>query len=84
MCERFSCERSKAKKFREDAEKEKQEWIQGQWQQESPATEQVKSAAKIRIALQDDETGLLCVERRRLGRVQKHLQSPSKSHGMGL
>ena len=45
MWEYFSCERFKAKKFREDAEKEKQEGIQGQWQHESPAkeySEQVK------------------------------------------
>ena len=43
MWEHFSCERSKAKKFRqladEDAAKEKQAGIQGQWQQESPARE---------------------------------------------
>ena len=35
MWEYLSCERSKVKKFREDAEKEKQEGIQGQWQSES-------------------------------------------------
>ena len=35
MCEHFSSERLKAKKFREDAEKEKQKRIQGQWQRES-------------------------------------------------
>ena len=35
----FSCERLKAKKFREDAEKEKQEGIQGHWHRESPAKE---------------------------------------------
>ena len=39
LWEHFSCERSKAKKLREDAEKEKQEGIQGQWQRESPANE---------------------------------------------
>ena len=35
MWEYVSLERAKAKKFRKDAEKEKQEGIQGQWQQES-------------------------------------------------
>ena len=35
----FSCARLKAKKFREDAEKEKQEGIQGRWQRESLAKE---------------------------------------------
>ena len=35
----FSCERSKAKKFRQLADQEKQAGIQGQWQQESPARE---------------------------------------------
>ena len=41
----FSCERLKAKRFREEAKKEKQEEIQGQWQRESPAKvylEQIK------------------------------------------
>ena len=36
MWEHFSCERSKAKKFRQLADEEKQAGIQGQWQQESP------------------------------------------------
>ena len=35
----FSCEGFKAKKFREEAEKEKQEEIQDQWQREYPAKE---------------------------------------------
>ena len=37
MWKYFSLERAKAKKFLKDAEKEKQEGIQGQWQHESPA-----------------------------------------------
>ena len=48
--EYHSCVRSKAKKFREDAEKEKLEGIQGQWQRESPAMaylEQVKCCKDI-------------------------------------
>ena len=39
MWEHFSCERSKAKKFRKLADEEKQAGIQGQWQQESQARE---------------------------------------------
>ena len=39
MWEHFSCKRSKAKKFRELADEEKQAGIQGQWQEESPAKE---------------------------------------------
>ena len=39
MWEHFSCERSRAKKFRQLADEEKQAGIQGQWQQESPAKE---------------------------------------------
>ena len=39
MWEHFSCERSKAKKFRQLADEDEQAGIQGQWQLESPATE---------------------------------------------
>ena len=39
MWERFSCERSKAKKFRQLVDEEKQAGIQGQWQHKSPARE---------------------------------------------
>ena len=39
MWEHFFPERSRAKRFREPAEKEKQAGIQGQWQLESPAEE---------------------------------------------
>ena len=39
MWEYFCSERVKSKKFLEDAEKEEQEGIQGQWQQESHAEE---------------------------------------------
>ena len=39
MWEHCSCERSKAKKFRQLADEEKQAGIQGQWQRESPARE---------------------------------------------
>ena len=48
MWDHFSCERSKAKKFRQLADEEKQAGIQGQWRQESPAKEyleQVKCCA---------------------------------------
>ena len=39
MWEHFSCERSKAKRFRQLADEEEQAGLQGQWQQESPAKE---------------------------------------------
>ena len=39
MLQQFSCERSKAKRFRALADEEKQAGIPGQWQQESPARE---------------------------------------------
>ena len=39
MWEYFCQERSRVKKFREEAGKERQAGIQGQWQQESPARE---------------------------------------------
>ena len=42
MWEHFSCERSKAKKFRKLAVEEKQAGIEGQWQQESPAKENLE------------------------------------------
>ena len=42
MWEHLSCERSKAKKFRQPADVEKQTEIQGQWQQESPAKEHLE------------------------------------------
>ena len=67
--------------------KEKQEGVQGQWQRESPAKEykeQVKCCEDTDCTHQDDETGLPCDERRELGRIEKYLPSPEKSHGMGL
>ena len=42
MWEYFSCERLTVKNSREDAEKEKQEGIQGQWQREFPAKEHLE------------------------------------------
>ena len=39
MWEHVSCEKSKAKKYRQLADEEKQAGIQGQWEQESPARE---------------------------------------------
>ena len=48
MWEYFACERLKAKRFREEAEKEKQEGIQGQWQRESPAKEHLEQVKRCR------------------------------------
>ena len=58
MWEIFSFARAKAKKFLRDVKKDKQEGIQGQWQQESPAKEflkQVKSSADTDCTPQTDE-----------------------------
>ena len=42
MWEYYCCERSRVKKLREDAEKQTQAGIQGQWQHESQAREYLK------------------------------------------
>ena len=58
MWEYFSYARAKAKKFLRDAKRDKQEGIQGQWQQESPAKEflkQVKSSADTDCTPHTDE-----------------------------
>ena len=46
MWEHFSCERLKAKKFRQLTDEEKQAGIQGQWQQESPAREYLEQVKR--------------------------------------
>ena len=74
----FCLERVKGKKFLDDAKKEQQEGIQGQWQQESPATEfldQVRRCADTDCIPQMMRFGYLCIEKRKLGGVQKNLQS---------
>ena len=69
VSEYFSCERLRVKKFREDAEKEKQEGIQRPMATRIAChLEQVKCCEDTPHS-QDGETGLLCVERRRLGRI---------------
>ena len=68
----------KRKKFLKDAEKEKQEGIQGQWQQESLAKEfldQEKSSADTDCLPRNDEVWIPCNRRRRLEGIQKNLQS---------
>ena len=71
--EYFSLERAKAKKFLKDAEKEKQEGIQGQWQRESPAKEcleQVKCRADTDCTPKMMKYGYFELK----GGVQKHRQ----------
>ena len=46
MWEYFSLERDEAKRIRDDAAREKQEGIQGQWQQESPLREILEHARR--------------------------------------
>ena len=79
--EYFSFERVKAKKFMKDAEKEKQEGIQGQWQRESLAKEYLAQEIRM-IHSQNDDQKIFCG--RRLGGTKKHLQGRKKSDGMGF
>ena len=44
--EYFTLERAEAKRIRDDAAREKQEGIQGQWQQESPFREILDQARR--------------------------------------
>ena len=74
-------ERLRVKKFREDAEKETQAGIQGQWQHEPPAREYLEQVKCCNLYSHNDETWLSCVEKRSVGRIQKHFQSSSESHG---
>ena len=46
LCEYFSLKRANAEKFMKDAEREKQEGTQGQWQRESPAKEYLEQVKK--------------------------------------
>ena len=66
MWEYFCLFRFKATKFLEDAKMEKQEGIQGQWQQESLAKEVLD---QVRRCADTD----CSKEKRRLGGVQKEL-----------
>ena len=77
MREYFSLEIAKAKKFLKDLEKEEEEGIQSQWQQESLA-KQVFGSRKnsadtdcTYLSSRNDEVWILCIERRRLGGIQK-------------
>ena len=47
----LSLERAKAKQFLKDAEKEKQQGIQGQWQRESPAKEYLEQEKIVRTLI---------------------------------
>ena len=70
MWEYFCQERARVRRFREQAEEEKQAGIQGQWQLESPAkeySEQVKCREDI-YCTENDEAGLYRPEKWRLGR----------------
>ena len=44
MWEYFTLKRAEARRIRDDAAREKQEGIQGQWQQESPFSEILRTA----------------------------------------
>ena len=77
MWEYCSFERTKAKKFLKDAEKEKQEGIQCQWQQESPAKEyleQVKRSAHTDCTPRTVKFGYFALKRRRLGGRRNYVE----------
>ena len=72
MCEHFSSERSKAKKFRQLADEEKQAGIQGQWQSESPAKEYLEQVKRRddTYCTENDEERLYRPEKWRLGKYE--------------
>ena len=71
----LSC-KSEGEKFLNDAEKEKQEGIQGQWQQESPAKEfldQVKSSADTDCTPKMTRYAHYALKRTEIGRKTKNI-----------
>ena len=69
--EYFPWERAKANQFLKDAEKEKQEGVQGHWQREFPAKEyleQVKCCTDTDCTPRTMKHGFFYVERWRAGR----------------
>ena len=77
MCEYFT----EAKKILEDAAREKEEGIQGQWQQESPfreVLEQVRKSADADCGPQRMRQGYLCNAEWQLGRLQRKTQEGRK------
>ena len=76
MWEHFLQERHRVKRFREQAEEEKQTGIQGQWQLESPARqylEQVKCCHDTDCTDRMVQKGFTVLKRWRLGRISKTL-----------
>ena len=72
MWEHFSCERSKASKYRQLADEEKQAGIQGQWQQESPAREyleQVKCCHDTDCSESMMMNGFIALKKWNVGRI---------------
>ena len=87
MWERFSSERSKAEKFRQLADEERQAGIQGQWQQESPAREYLK---QVKCCHDTDcnesmmKKGFTALKGGDWEQYKKHFQERSESLRMGL
>ena len=87
MSQCFSLEGVNAKTFMKDAEKEKQEGIQGQWQRESLAKEyleQVKSGADTDYIPQIMKYGYFALKGGDREEYKKHLQRRNKGDRMGL
>ena len=76
LWEYYLRERSRVKKFREEAERERQAEIQGQWEQESPAREYLEQAK----CCHDTD----CSPRMLKQTKQTLFQNQREGHGMGL
>ena len=87
MSEYFSCERLKAKKFRQPAD-EKQSGIQGQWQLESPAREyweQVKSCYDTYCNESMMKKSFTALKKKwNEGRISRNIQGKDESLGMAF
>ena len=73
MWEYFTLERAEVREILADASLEKQQGIQGQWQQESPFRD-VLEQAKRNAVFQNDASRLPCNEERQLGIIQRKIQ----------
>ena len=77
MWECFALKRAEAKKILEDAARERQEGMQGQWQQKSlfrEILEQVRGNVEMGCGLQMMRKGHIANEGWQLGRVQRKIQ----------
>ena len=82
----FTLRRAEAKNILEDATRERQEGIQGQWQQESPfreILEHVRGNVDMGCGLQMMRKGFFANKGWQLERVQRRMQRKKGSHQNG-